>query len=85
MAFREALGQVIEMPGLLHQAFHTMQTIFNLYSNLMKWYVKVISWKKINFSDVSQTFHMSRQLLFLVLEESERIAWDQFLLEKRMA
>ena len=83
MVFREALAQVIEVPGPLHQAFHVMQTIFNLYSNLMKWCAKVIKWKKINFSDVSQTFHMSRQLLYIVLEEFERIAWDQFVMEKK--
>mmetsp|Transcript_13333 Transcript_13333/g.19067 ORF Transcript_13333/g.19067 Transcript_13333/m.19067 type:complete len:244 (-) Transcript_13333:212-943(-) len=81
MVFRKALDRVIEVPGPLHQAFHIIQCIYNLYNFLMKWCGSVLGWKKIKYSEVSQSFHMCRQLLFIVLEELERLAWDKFICE----
>lgn len=79
LIFRKALDRVIEFPGPLHQAFHMMQCVFNIYQRFLKWCGnKVLCWKKINHTDVSQSFHLSRQLLFMVLDEMERLAWDQF-------
>jgi len=56
--FRQALSQVVEIPGPLHQAFHLLQCVFNVYGHLIKIAANVIGWKKINYSDVSQTFHL---------------------------
>ena len=39
--------------------------------------------EKINYADVSQSFHMRRQLVQIVFEECSRIAWDQFSCESR--
>ena len=51
--FRKALSRAIEMPGPLHQAFHILQCVFNVYSRLLKIVARVVGWKKINYGDVS--------------------------------
>ena len=77
LEFRKALGQVIEMPGLLHQEFHLLQCICNMFLELFKWSATVIGQKRINYKEVSQNFHLCRQLAFLMLEELECLAFDQ--------
>ena len=66
------------MPAPLHQAFLALQCIYNIFLGLFKWSATAIGWKRINHKDVSQNFHLCRQLAFLILEELERLAFDQF-------
>ena len=79
IVFRKALQRAIEVPEPLHQAFHVLQCACNLHNSLLKWCGKVAGWKKIKYGEVSQSFHLCRQLLFIVLEEFERLSWDKFL------
>ena len=83
LIFRKALSRVIEMPGPLHQAFHLLQCIFNIYKFLIKWSMKVVGWKKINTGDVSQTFHLCVELMNIVKDELERLGWDMFLVHQK--
>ena len=83
LIFRKSLDRVIEIPGPLHQEFHLLQCIFNVFYYFFKTSAKVIGWKKINYAYVSQSFHMCRQLVQIVFEECSRIAWDPFLHKKK--
>mmetsp|Transcript_22030 Transcript_22030/g.30971 ORF Transcript_22030/g.30971 Transcript_22030/m.30971 type:complete len:82 (-) Transcript_22030:1125-1370(-) len=37
LIFCEVLDRVIEIPGPLHQAFHMVQCVFNIYQHFLKW------------------------------------------------
>lgn len=79
--FEKAFERIIEVNGQLHMAFHMLQSIFIVFSTLIKWFVKIVKWKRINIGKVSHNFRLCRRLAFLVQEEIERYVWDLFLSE----
>ena len=80
--FKKALGQIIEIYGPLHMAFHMLQCIFIIYGNFLKNIQTVLKWKRLKFKNVSETFRGCKTMVFLALEEAERLMWDLFLEEK---
>ena len=81
IVFQKALTRVIDISGLLHIAFHMLQSIFIIYKEMMKWAQTVINWKKMNVNKISESFDTCRQLCMLTLEEVERLAVDLFIVE----
>ena len=81
--FQKALTRVTEIYGPLHMAFHMLQTIYTLYGTMLKWGQTIVDWKRITASKVCDSFDLCRQLMFLMLEELDRLAWDMFLFEKK--
>ena len=79
ITFKKALHRVTEIPGPLHMAFHMCQCLYIIYSDFLKHCQKIVGWKKLNFLKVSESFRLCKALLFLVLEESERLMWDIYL------
>ena len=59
------------------------QCIFSIYTPLLKELQKILQWKKIKFQKVNESFRLCKSLLFLALEEADRLLWDIFLLKKK--
>ena len=81
--FQKALSRVIEINGPLHMAFHMLQTIYTVFGTMLKWAQTIVDWKRLTSSKVCDSFDLCRQLMFLMLDELDRLAWDMFLCEKR--
>ena len=81
--FQKALTRVTEINGPLHMAFHMLQTIYTVYGTMLKWGQTIVDWKRLTASKVCDSFDLCRQLLFLMLDELDRLAWDMFLYENR--
>ena len=82
LIFQKALTRVTEINGPLHMAFHMLQTVYTVYGTMLKWGQTIVDWKRLTASKVCDSFDLCRQLLFLMLEEMDRLAWDMFLYEK---
>ena len=82
--FQKALTRVTEINGPLHMAFHMLQTIYTVYGTMLKWGQTIVDWKRLTASKVCDSFDLCRQLLFLMLDELDRLAWDMFLYENRI-
>ena len=51
---------------------------------MLKWsQTIVVYWKRVTASKVSDNFDSYRQLLFLMIDELDRLAWDMFLFENK--
>ena len=48
---------------------------------MMLWRQKIVQWKKLNVSKVSESFDTCRQLCMLMLQEIERVVIDLFITE----
>ena len=83
LIFQQDIRRIIEIPGPLHIAFHMCQCIFSIYTPLLKELQKILQWKKIKFQKVNESFRLCKSLLFLALEEADRLLWDIFLLKKK--
>ena len=82
--FQKALTRVTEINGPLHMAFHMLQTIYTVYGTMLKWGQTIVDWKRLSPSKVCDSFDLCRQLLFLMLDELDRLAWDMFVYENRI-
>ena len=51
---QKALTQVIDISGPFHIAFHTLQFIFIINNDMMKWAQMVANWKEIHINKVSE-------------------------------
>jgi hypothetical protein len=63
-------------------AFHMLQTIYTVFGTMLKWAQTIVDWKRLTTSKVCDSFDLCRQLMFLMLDELDRLAWDMFLCEK---
>ena len=77
--FKLAFGQIIEVNGQLHMAFHMLQSVFIIFHSLIQWAVDTVKWKRIKITKVSQNFRLCRRLAFMLQEEIQRYTWDLFL------
>ena len=84
MTFQKALTRVIELNGPLHMAFHMLQCVFTLFSGILKLMQEVLQWKRIRHEKVSESFALCKALLFLGLEELERLLWDVVIIENEV-
>ena len=51
---------------------------------MLKWGQTVVDWKRLTATKVCDSFDLCRQLMFLMLDEFDRLAWDMFLLENKI-
>ena len=63
-------------------ALHMCQCLYIIYSDFLKRFQTIVGWKKLNFLKVSESFRLCKALLFLVLEEAERLMWDIYIHDK---
>ena len=83
LIFQRALTVVTEISGpLYNMGFHMLQSIFVIFANFMDVCQNVIEWKKIKQNEVSECYELCRNMCFIDLEESSRLAWDLFLENK---
>ena len=79
ITFKKALCRVTEIPGPLHMAFHMCQCLYIIYGDFLRHCQKIVGWKKLNYLKVSESFRLCKALLFLALEEAERLMWDIYI------
>ena len=80
--FKDALSRVIEISGPLHMSFHMLQSIYILYKPLLLTAQKVLHWRHLNMSKVSECFRLSESLCFILYEEIFRMIFFEFLEEE---
>ena len=78
VTFHKALNQVVEITGPLHVAFHMLQSIYDIYKPQMKWFINVVSWKKLKSTRVSECFQLAKRMSMYALAECERYLLDIF-------
>ena len=89
MSFRQAYKQamyiakvvhrVVPVNGDLHVRFHMLDSIFRLfYGGFLQCFQHRLKWKRIDGSDVTNTYRMAHRLAILVYEELDRLLLDSF-------
>ena len=82
MIFQKAMSKVICVPGQLHMSFHMLQCIFTIFTDLLSCSQKCLEWKKLTHKQVSLSYNLCKSLLFITVEETERLLINLFVKEK---
>ena len=83
LIFQSALSVVTEISGPLHMGFHMLQSVYVIFGSFLGVCQNVIEWKKIKQTKVSECYEVCRNMCFIALEESSRLAWDLFIEKKQ--
>ena len=75
------LTRIIDISGPMHITFHILQSIFIIYTNMMRWTQNLINWENFNVNKVSESFDTCRQFCILTLEEVERLPIYLFMVQ----
>ena len=81
LIFQKALSRVIEVSGPLHTAFHMLQVVYTVYKSVLQATQKCLGWKKINMSQVSETYRLCHSMISILYEELYRYLFLSFLEE----
>ena len=81
--FQKALSRAVEVNRPLHVALHMFQTTFTMFGTMLKWVQTLVDWKRLTSSNACDSFDLHRQLMFLMLDELDRLAWDMCLFEHK--
>ena len=77
--FQKALSRVTELSGPLHMGFHILQSVYIIFGDLLGACQKVVEWKKIVITKLSDSYDLCRSLCLMVLDEIGRMSWDLFI------
>ena len=78
---QKGLSRIIHISGQLHMAFHMLQSIYTIFDNLLNLVQKCLKWKKLTPKKVSESYNLCKSMLFLTIEEVERLLIDRFIHE----
>ena len=86
-AYRQAITisqvvhRVVPINGDLHVRFHMLDAIYRLfYGGFLQCMQYRLKWKRLDASDVSNSYRLAHRLAVLVFDEVDRIVMDIFLL-----
>ena len=80
LVLQKALTRMVPIPGDLHGRFHMLDAIYRIfYGCFLQPIQTMLGWKKLNGTDVIQTYDQCHRLADLVYVEVSRVLWDYFI------
>jgi hypothetical protein len=81
--FLTAISRVIKLSGDLHLCFHFLGTVYlPYYPGFLQLIQSLLGWKKMDASDIAQTFQTGSDFVFLVSGVCEKLIFDLYMHEK---